>query len=158
MNMLTSPSPRCRTSFDLVIGRPVAGTSYLGPAHARDSLPLGRSGALTFDARFERVGAGWRTSGRLQCFSRGRIRSERIDIAVSECELRIVPHSKRAGQWGTRRLLRYFRLAHEAADAIVDSLSSTEISRTGIDPPATGAPTLSPRTIETGALIHGFHS
>lgn len=112
------------------LGRLLANPHVL-PVGAK--VPLGSDGSLRLDAPFEPHVRGslkeWRTSGRLIGHGPRLVRYSRVDLLIAPwsddaCELRVAPRSRHLHQWGARRLRRYYRLAHDAADRLLPMLRS----------------------------------
>jgi hypothetical protein len=110
-----------------------------------ESLSIGASrAALVIESPFELVFGEWRADGRVVNAGWAPSRDERVEVVISAwsesaAELRVVPRSTHFRQWGARRLRRWFRLAHGAADALAERLTSCT------------------RDIEEKELTHGFH-
>ena len=100
------------------------------------AIPLAGGGTLCLDTPFQSVRD--LTRARVACgrlVGRGpRLAScHRVCVVVSEWStravvVRVMPRSPRLHRWGGRRLARYFRLAHDAADALVECVRSTHSS------------------------------
>jgi hypothetical protein len=96
-------------------------------------VPLGAHGTLRIDSPFEdetrgSVG-GWRARARLVGRGPRLAHHARVEIVVAPwsddvCELQVTPRSHRLHHWGERRLRRYWRLAHAAADEVRPLLES----------------------------------
>lgn len=105
--------------------------------HALAALDLGDRGSLTLDSP---IGCGsdrfalWRGRGRLRRRGGRLARPIKIDIEIVEwstrsCQLRIHPTSRRALQWGRRRLGRYVDLANLAADGLARALGAAAMAQ-----------------------------
>jgi MFS family permease len=97
------------------------------------SVSLGACGALRLDGRIDPSSGGtrdqWSACGRVVGRGPRLVRFSRIDVVITPwssdaCELRVVPRSRFVHRWGERRLRRYWRLAHAAADALLSALMS----------------------------------
>ena len=131
--------PRPRRSEDATVTRRVdvnwdRATSVVAEiCRDRSAIPLAGGGTLCMDTPFQPVrdltkagGASGRLVG-----SEPRLAScHRVCIVVSEWSpgavvVRVMPRSPRLHRWGGRRLARYFRLAHDAANALGERVRST---------------------------------
>lgn len=92
---------------------------------------LGDCGTLRLDGRFDRgsrdLGDLWTARGRVVGRGPRLVLFSRVDVLVTPwstdaCELRVVPCSRSLHRWGARRLHRYWRLAHAAADLLLGVL------------------------------------
>jgi hypothetical protein len=89
-------------------------------------LHLDEPFGVTFPA-FGWEGASWFASASI-CTRRGR-RLERVEIELNAwddhaTELVVRPRARSPYNWHARHLRRYFRLAHEAADALIQVLAT----------------------------------
>lgn len=144
-DLAASPNQRAETrhwqlDYDVVARRINRAPSSLEQQLLKpDLLPVGRGlrlasgGTLRLDAPFERAidgpEGGWRAHARLIGHGPRVVRYSRVDVVIAPwsdevCELRVVPRSRRLHRWGTWRLRRYWRLAHDAADHLVPLLRS----------------------------------
>lgn len=97
-------------------------------------IKLGAQGVLCLDTELTPVlgsyDLSWRAEGRL--LSPHRRLVARVEIVVDgwstdATRLSLRPRTNRPQRWGRRRLGRYFRLAHAAADRIADSLKRSAL-------------------------------
>jgi hypothetical protein len=145
----TSPGPQapleCAVSRQIPAGAPPVARL----PHPGETLSIGRSrDALVIESSFDPVFGEWRAYGRLVTGGWIPPRDERVELVVSAWsestfEVRVVPRSTHFRRWGARRLRRWFRLAHEAADALAARLTSCTRN-------------LATNT-ENKELTHGFH-
>jgi hypothetical protein len=102
--------------------------------HAHAQLALGDDATLQLDAPFGVKfpvfgveGASWTAPASL--YARGH-RRERVEIELSAwderaTELLLRPQAQSPHRWYARRVRRYFRVAHRAADALTSVLSTS---------------------------------
>jgi hypothetical protein len=156
-------SPGLHAPLECAVSRQIPGVV---PPVARlpkpdETLSIGGSrSALVIESPFEPAVGEWRAYGRLVNAGWAPPRDERVELVISAwsetaAELRVVPHSTHFRRWGARRLRRWFRLAHEAADALAERLTSGPTF--SLDSHVAGVATLRARTIEKEELTHGFH-
>jgi hypothetical protein len=155
MNSITCPRS---ARLDCVVTRRIPRFPSIAVLPGRgDCVMLPKGARLVFDASFEAMPGGWRSPARLVEPRRRPTRHERVDVVIATtsttaCELRVVPHSVHATQWSARRLCRWFRLAHGAADALACCLVSP------IDAAVAEGPTFRSRVIAEGEMSYGVHS
>jgi hypothetical protein len=116
------------------------------PTPGGNKISLRDGGALRLDTRFlaqpepvPRCSAGGRLVGR-------DLRPpwfQRVEVVVSAwsaraVEVKVVPASAALNRWGARRLARYFRLAHDAADTVAELLERAAHSTTDRKPARRG--------------------
>ena len=126
-------SPATATWSDPVVVRRITtpaevahGIVWGGDAPTR--IPLGRLGELRVDSQ-RRLDASdstesWQMRSRLLGAGPRIALFSRVDIEIRRessrsVELRLLPRSRHIHRWATRRQRRYFRLAHAAADRLV---------------------------------------
>jgi hypothetical protein len=105
---------------------------------AGDALQLGPGGVLRIDKPFSAMPSdptrAWQATGRL--YGRGPriVRYARVELEIAAwsddaSELRLLPVARHLTRWGTRRHRRYFTLAHDGADFILELLTAAARSR-----------------------------
>jgi hypothetical protein len=98
-------------------------------------VPLSGGGRLTFSQACEyhdaSIGAVvWSAPGRVSGGATRLTPAARVEIELASwstpgCELLVRPRGRCLPRWGSRRRARYFRLAHDAADTLVQLLGHT---------------------------------
>lgn len=96
---------------------------------ALEQIQLGDAGWLRVDRALEPACASSTMHVRARLHGRRPrlVRSIQVEISLAgwsdrAIELSLRPTARRPGQWGARRLNRYFRLAHLAADQLAATL------------------------------------
>jgi hypothetical protein len=90
------------------------------------------SAQLRLDRPFVAVAGrvpGWQTTGRLYAHGPGLVRFTPVEIELGAWSpevsaLSIRPATRKVTSWGTRRLRRYFAVAHRTADELVRALDA----------------------------------
>jgi hypothetical protein len=135
--------PRPGRSEDATVTRRVdvnwdRATSSVTEVPRDGAIPLAGGGTLCLDTPFQPVRDLTRARaacGRLVGSGPRLASCYRVCVVVSEWStravvVRVMPRSPRLYRWGGRRLARYFRLAHDAANALIEHRHASPVTST----------------------------